>query len=115
MYLCGLSVVAMVLINTLLHAYLQQKHPNVTFTTYVDNFELQSNQVSDTSQALKSLDGFCKLLDIQLDQKKTYRWAVTAAGRQEIRDAEEVVVKAVRDLGAHLQFESRQTQCHSHE
>ena len=109
MYLCGLSVVAMVLINTLLHAYLQQKHPNVTFTTYVDNFELQSNQVSDTSQALKSLDGFCKLLDIQLDQKKTYRWAVTAAGRQEIRDAEEVVVKAVRDLGAHLQFESRQT------
>ena len=106
---CGLSVVAMVLINTLLHAYIQQKHPDVTFTTYVDNFELQSNQVTDTSQALKSLDGFCKLLDIQLDQKKTYRWAVTAAGRQEIRDAEELVVKAVRDLGAHLQFESRQT------
>ena len=106
---CGLSVVAMVLINTLLHAYLQHKHPEVTFTTYVDNFELQSRQVSETTQALQSLEGFCKLLDIQLDKKKTYRWAVTASGRQDIRAAALEVVTAARDLGAHLQFDSRQT------
>ena len=106
---CGLSVVAMVLINSLLHAYLQQKHPEVTFTTYVDNFELQSRQVAETTQALQSLSGFCQLLDIQLDQKKTYRWAVTAEGRREIRAADATIVTAARDLGAHMQFDSRQT------
>jgi len=106
---CGLSVVAMVLINTLLHAYLQHKHPDVTFTTYVDNFELQSGQVVDTSQALQSLHDFCGLLDIQLDTKKTYRWSVSAAGRQEIRASAANMVTSARDLGAHMQFDSRQT------
>ena len=106
---CGMSVVAMVLINTLLHAFMQQKHPEVTFTTYVDNFELQSKEVSQTKHALESLTGFCSLLDIQLDARKTYQWACTAQGRQQIRDSNGTLVTAIRDLGAHMQFDSRQT------
>ena len=106
---CGMSVVAMVLVNSLIHAFLQAKHPEVTFTTYVDNYELQSTMVHQTTQALQSLDGFCKLLDIQLDQKKTYRWACSAQGRQLIRDAQDTLVTAARDLVAHMQFDARQT------
>ena len=106
---CGMSVVAMVLVNSLIHAFLQSKHPEVTFTTYVDNYELQSSTVQQTSDALQSLVGFCDLLDIQLDQKKTYRWACTAQERQMIRDARDTLVTAARDLGAHMQFDARQT------
>ena len=106
---CGMSVVAMVLINTLIHAFLQCKHPDVTFTTYVDNYELQSSTAQQTTDALQSLTGFCSLLDIQLDQKKTYRWACSAQGRQQIRDTQDTLVTATRDLGAHMQFDARRT------
>ena len=106
---CGMSVVAMVLINTLIHAFLQCKHPEVTFTTYVDNYELLSSTVQQTTDALHSLAGFCSLLDIQLDQKKTYRWACSAQGRQQIRDLQDTLVTAARDLGAHMQFDARRT------
>ena len=106
---CGMSVVAMVLINTLIHAFLQCKHPEVTFTTYVDNYELQSSTVQQTTDALQSLQGFCSLLDIQLDQKKTYRWACSAQGRQQKRDLQDTLVTAARDLGAHMQFDARRT------
>ena len=106
---CGMSVVAMVLVNTLLHAFMQQKHPDILFTTYVDNFELQGLEVSKTTQALTSLTEFCSLLDIQLDSRKTYQWACTSQGRQQIRDANGTLVTAVRDLGAHMQFDARQT------
>jgi hypothetical protein len=99
----------MVLINTLIHAYLRCKHPDTVFTTYVDNYELQSDSVSQTTAALQSLQGFCSLLDIQLDAKKTIRWACTADGRQQLRDGNETPIEAVRDLGAHMQFNARQT------
>lgn len=106
---CGLSVVSMVLINTLIHAYLQCKHPTAIFTTYVDNYELQSDSVAQTSAALQSLQGFCSLLDIQLDAKKTVRWACTPDGRQQLRDGNERPIEAARDLGAHMQFNAKQT------
>ena len=57
----------MVLINSLIHAYMECRHPQVTFTSYVDNFELESHQVADTNAALDSLKNFCGLLDIELD------------------------------------------------
>jgi len=106
---CGMSVVAMVLVNTLIHAFLQCKHPETVFTTYVDNFELQAEKVSSINEALESLDGFCRLLDIQLDPSKTVRWACTAEGRHEIRAAQEVLITSARDLGAHMQFDARRT------
>ena len=106
---CGMSVVAMVLVNALIHAFLQQKHPDTTFTTYVDNFELQAAQVTSINSALRSLEGFCHLLDIQLDPHKTVRWACTAEGRHDIRAAQETLITSARDLGAHMQFDARRT------
>ena len=53
--------------------------------------------------------GVCSLLDIQLDARKTYQWACTAQGRQQIRDSNGTLVTAIRNLCAHMQFDSRQT------
>ena len=71
----------MVLINSVIHAYMEQRHPQVTFTSYVDNFELESQEVSQTTAGLHCLKGFCQLLDMELDEKKTVRWACSASGR----------------------------------
>ena len=66
---CGLCVVSMVLINTLIHAYLEHRHRQVSFMSYVDNFELESLRVATTDDALQSLKGFWQLLDIEVDQR----------------------------------------------
>ena len=51
-----MSVVRMVLIKSLIHTFMQYQHPEIVFTTYVDNYELQSATVEQTSQALITND-----------------------------------------------------------
>ena len=46
---------------------------------YVDSYELHSEQVSQTTAAIRSLHDFCGLLDVQLDAKKMFRWACTCS------------------------------------
>ena len=106
---CGMSVVGMVLINALVHAYMQNQHPQAVFTTYVDNYELQSPTAEETTQALASLQGFCDLLDVQLDARKTYHWACDANGRACLRAQNDIPVRAAKDLGAHMQYTANQT------
>ena len=106
---CGMSVVGMVLINALVHAYMQHQHPHTVFTTYVDNYELQASTAEQTTQALSSLQRFCDLLDVQLDGKKTYHWACDATGRAKLRAQHDIPVRAAKDLGAHMQYTANQT------
>ena len=106
---CGMSVVGMVLINALVHAYMQHQHPQAVFTTYVDNYELQASSPAQTTQALASLQRFCQLLDVQLDVKKTYHWSCDPSGRASLRAQNEMPVRAAKDLGAHMQYTANQT------
>jgi len=106
---CGMSVVGMVLINALVHAYMQHQHPQAVFTTYVDNYELQSPSAEQTKQALTSLQGFCDLLDVQLDARKTYHWSCDATGRAHLRAHNDIPVRSAKDLGAHMQYTGNQT------
>ena len=106
---CGMSVVGMVLINALVHAYMQYQHPQAVFTTYVDNYELQAATVEQTTQALTSLRRFCDLLDVQLDTQKTYHWSCDPTGRASLRAQNALPVRAAKDLGAHMQYTANQT------
>ena len=106
---CGMSVVGMVLINSLIHAFMEHQHPASIFTTYVDNYEIQSASVAETTRALDTLTGFCNLLDVQLDEAKTYRWASDAFGRAQLRSHSQLPVRSARDLGAHMQYTANQT------
>ena len=95
----------MVLINALTHTYLEHRHTEVEFTTYVDNFELQSAEVASTTEVLHTLQNVCSLLDVQLDAKKTVRWSCAAEGSREIRQTRAATVTHAQDLGAHMQFD----------
>ena len=106
---CGMSVVGMVLVNILVHAYMQHQHPEALFTTYVDNYEIQTASVEQTTKALRSLQRFCELLDVQLDTQKTYRWACDATGRADLRAMQVTPIKAAKDLGAHIQYTANLT------
>eukprot|EP00435_Cladocopium_sp_Y103_P066720 s4_g29.t1 len=106
---CGLSVTAMLIMNFLLHTYLQRAHPDIAFHSYVDNFELEGSNVQQTQQALQSLGNFCNLFDVRLDSKKTYSWATNADDRAQLRTMSIQPTRAGRDLGGHLQYTAQRS------
>eukprot|EP00438_Fugacium_kawagutii_P015677 Skav235300 [mRNA] locus=scaffold520:4940:14554:- [translate_table: standard] len=104
---CCLSVCAMMLLNLLLHRYLQLAEPSIRMWSYVDNWEITASSVEALQRAMQRLDDFTSLLDLQLDQKKSMVWAVQAGDRASLREGSFQVVRQTADLGGHLQF-SRQ-------
>ena len=101
---CALSVVSMLAINLVGHAYIKLRFPSVTLWTYVDNLELTGEDASEVSRAVQGLTSFTRLLDVAIDEAKTYTWSVSAAERQTLR-AEALPTKLqARDLGGHMTY-----------
>ena len=101
---CGLSVVAMLVSNIALAAWVQHRAPTCTLWTLVDNLELTSPAVTDTVLGLEQITKFTELLDIQLDPHKTFVWSNTAEERAWLRANSHVVKPWARDLGGHVQY-----------
>ena len=101
---CGLSVVAMLASNIALGAWVQHQAPTCTLWTFVDNLELTSAAVQDTIQGVAQITRFTQLLDIQLDDSKTFVWSTSPQDRQWLRDNDHVVKPWARDLGGHVQY-----------
>lgn len=59
---CGLSVVAMLVSNIALAAWVRQKAPTCTLWTFVDKLELTSPNVADTIAGLAQVTQFTQLL-----------------------------------------------------
>ena len=104
---CGLSCVAMVLIDYVFHAWQQHFFPLCTALSYVDDWQLLCPHSSMMSHAKACLDRFVAAVDLQLDAKKTYAWSITNEGRRTLREAGFTVVLASKNLGAHAQFSKK--------
>ena len=83
---CGLSCVAMVLIDFAFHVWQQHFFPLCTALSYVDDWQVLCPHGSMLSGAKQCLDRFVAAVDLQLDPKKTYAWSITPAGRKLLRD-----------------------------
>lgn len=106
---CGLSVAAMTITNMLIHRFMELRCPHAVFTSYVDNYEVESTAVATADAAIEKLDQFCALLDISLDRGKTYRWATHPNDRMQLRTMQHEPTRAARDLGGHLQYTGQQS------
>ena len=106
---CGLSCVAMVLIDHAFHLWMQAFFPMCTALTYVDDWQLLCSHSSMIIGAKRCLDQFVEAVDLQLDAKKTYAWSVTPQGRQCLRSGGFTVVLAAKNLGAHVQVSRKHT------
>lgn len=106
---CPLSVGAMLLCNIVLHTYMHQLTPTICMKSYVDNWELVGEEVSEVQDAVSAIQRFATLLDLQIDDRKTMVWSTTGEGRRELKEWGPKVIKNVRDLGGHIQFTKQQT------
>lgn len=106
---CGLSCAAMLLCNITLTRWLRLRHPSVRLWSYVDNLELTAPDINTAEQGLRLMTSFCDLLDLQIDQAKTYFWSTEAADRAQARAHELPLQSSARDLGAHMEYGKRTT------
>ena len=104
---CGLSCYGMLLLDHVMHHWLEAQHSRVRALSYVDNLDLLT---SDPSVAIRQLDfllEFASMADLTVDRKKTFGWSVDANIRRQFKEANIPVQHWARDLGAHIGF-SRQ-------
>ena len=105
----GLSVVAMILLDCLLHWWMDVAEVPCRTLTFVDDWQLLLKQPEHVMTASRHLERFCKLVDLTLDKKKTYAWCLTPNGRKLLRLAGHRVGHGGRNLGAHLQLTYQHT------
>ena len=101
---CGLSVVAMLGANMVVHSYMLRRYPQVMLWTYVDNWEVTGPSASEVDSAMEGLHNITEALDMRIDSSKSYTWSVTSAQRKELRDRDHQVKLAAKDLGGHVQY-----------
>ena len=108
---CALSCYGMLLIDHLLHVWLQATNPSIRVYSYVDDWSFVT---FDPSVAVAQLDAalaFCSMCDLTLDLKKTFGWSLDPLIRKAMRTAGLSVRHFARDLGAHLAFSKQFTNC----
>ena len=105
----GLSVLAMILLDCLLHWWMGELTPIYRTLSYVDDWQLLVRDPMHIGAALDRLEAFCALTDLQLDRRKTYVWSLSPGGRKDLRQTGLRVAHAGRNLGAHLQLTKQHT------
>ena len=104
---CGLSCLAMALVDLALHAHVSDSVPGATLATYVDNWEGHAPDATTLLSAHRAVEDFTSAWDLKLDVSKTVCWGTTASARRQLRAAGMKVCLDCRDLGGHLQFSQR--------
>ncbi len=100
---CGLSCLAMLLIDQAFHMWLVQLDQWVLPLTYVDNWEAVVSDPDAISRVFEATLEFAKSLDLTVDAKKTYTWSTCPKARQMLRQSFPVKLHC-RDLGAHVVY-----------
>ncbi|CAE6934152.1 hypothetical protein AK812_SmicGene22690 [Symbiodinium microadriaticum] len=106
---CGLSCLAMALVDLALHAHVSDSVLGATLATCVDNWEGHAPDAPTLLLAHRAMEDFTSAWDLKLDVSKTVCWGTTAAARRQLRAAGMKVCLDCRDLGGHLQFSQRRT------
>lgn len=106
---CGLSCVAMLLIDFAFHRWQEVFFPLCTALSYVDDWQLLCPHSSLMEGAMFSLEKFVHAVDLQIDERKTSTWSLSADGRQRLRGQGFTVVLAAKNLGAHVQVSKKHT------
>ena len=104
---CGLSCLGMLALDALLHKWMTALNPSIRTLTFVDNWEVVLNSPELIGAAYDRLCAFVGLLDLELDEGKTFCWSTSATHRHRLRQEGFKVQLDAKDLGAHVVY-SRQ-------
>ena len=78
----GLSVLAMILLDCVLHWWMSELTPACHTLSYVDDWQLLLRDPQHVPLAMDRLEAFCAKVDLTLDKRKTYVWCLSHNGRK---------------------------------
>ncbi len=106
---CALSCIAMMLMDCLFHRWFECSFPWCQPISYVDDLQLFTKKPDQIPQLMDHLVRFADLVDLKIDQKKTFTWSNMAFHRANFRKAGLRVKLHAKGLGAQMHFGRRQT------
>ena len=108
---CALSCVGMMIIDVLFHSWMTHFFPLCQPLSYVDDWQVLQFKPDLMQQTMDCLERFTHALDLQLDRRKTHLWSICPQGRRVLRDQGFTLIQGGRNLGAHVQFSRKHTNC----
>eukprot|EP00438_Fugacium_kawagutii_P034575 Skav235592 [mRNA] locus=scaffold163:193976:196725:- [translate_table: standard] len=104
-----LSVVAMAVLNLVLHKQLDHQGVRGLTVSYVDNWEAVTTSPQDVLHVWEAMQSFAHQVDIALDTQKTFLWSTDPGHRKTLRSGPLQVKLDARDLGGHMHYSRRNT------
>ena len=101
---CSMSCVAMLLIDMMFHHWVESQCPSSVPLSYVDDWQVLTNKVEQTSDILQSLEEFTSRVDLLLDKQKTFAWSTDSHGRKNLKKLKIPAKHQARSLGAQMQY-----------
>ena len=102
-----LSPLAMVISNTIFHAYMSAFCPCIRTLSYADNYSGVAQEARQVTKGLASAHACCDMLGLELDESKTFVWSTDATQRKAFKVLGFHVTTHARELGGALSFEAR--------
>ena len=99
-----LSVCAMFLVNLALHAFSFSQHPEVCLWTFVDDWQITGTSPEDVVAGMQVVRIFTEMLDLNLDDQKSFFWGTNSMFRQHFRALSKTVKLHLRNLGGHVSY-----------
>ena len=106
---CGLSCVAMVVIDACFHKWMQVFFPLCTPVSFVDDWQLITCNPTLLQGAVSTMHRFADAMDLHLDERKAYVWTIDQDGRKLLRQQGFKVLLGAKNLGAHVQLAKKHT------
>ena len=100
----SLSVLAMALMNIIMHRTMETQVPRAKIVSYVDNWEGLADTAEEVPQIMQCFHDFAALTDIALDVAKTTTWCLQPDGRKHLRQSDHAVILSCRDLGGQMVY-----------
>ena len=101
---CGLSVVAMTIIDWCWDVYQSVFAPSTVPMSYVDNYEVLANSIGELLTGFATLETFMEMWTLDLDSSKTFFWSTSAQDRSSLRALGKPVCLQNSDLGGALTY-----------
>ena len=106
---CALSCFGMLLLDDILHRYIQVQYPAIRVLSFVDNWDFMTWDPTAAVAQLDALLEFASLADLTVDRKKTFGWSTSSDVRAAMRSIGLPVCHQAKDLGAHVGFSRQHT------
>lgn len=106
---CALSCYGMLLLDDVMHRYIHVQCPSVRVLSFVDNWDFLTWDPAAATRQYEVLLDFASLVDLTVDQKKTFGWSTCPTVRSTLRTTGIPVKHYAKDLGAHVAFSRQNT------